>query len=416
MRAFLGQHIAAIRIGGGGNLWPVLGFGISMIVDYGALYYGFTLLVPRISGDLGWSLSFTFGGLSAAFFCAGLAAPLTGRLLDRHGGRVVMSWGTIGAAAALVLLASAQGRLSFLAAIILCEIAGTAVLYNAAFTTLTQIYGRGARRAITFTTLTAAFSSTIFWPLTSWLLSQYDWRTATLVLAGLLLTIALPIHLLLPAYRGTEDGIEGRPSADTAAVAAEPPVLEGSERRRAFMLVALSFSLTGFVIASLPLHLIPVLTSLGFSGAIAVMLGSLIGPSQFLIRFLEMIAGQRFSAIAVGLIAAGLIPIGLLILMLGGTSLAVGILFAVVYGMGQGLESIAKGIVPLALFGTSGYGAILGKIAMAGLFVSAGAPWIFSLVRESYGPMAALALVTVAGTIATFTYVGIPKPAETHST
>ncbi len=117
------------------------------------------------------------------------------------------------------------------------------------------------------------------------------------------------------------------------------------------------------------------------------MLGSLIGPSQFLVRFLEMIAGQRLSAISVGLIAAGLLPLGLLILMLGGTSLAVGILFAVIYGMGQGLESIAKGIVPLALFGTSGYGAILGRIAMAGLVVSAGAAWIFSIVRESYGPM-----------------------------
>jgi hypothetical protein len=170
--------------------------------------------------------------------------------------------------------------------------------------------------------------------------------------------------------------------------------------------------MTGFVIASLPLHLIPVLTGLGFSGATAVLLGSLIGPSQFLIRFLEMIAGQRLSALTVGLVAAGLVPLGLLILMLGGTSVAAGVLFALVYGMGQGLESIAKGIVPLALFGTSGYGAVLGKLAMAGLVVSAGAPWLFSLVRESYGPMAALSLVTVAGAIAALAYLGVPRPKD----
>jgi MFS family permease len=410
MRKVLEPYLASLRLDGERSLWPIAGLGISMIVDYGALYYAFTLLAPRISDDLDWSLSFTFGGLSAAFFCAGLTAPTTGRLLDRHGGRFVMSWGTVAAAAALSALALAHGPVSYFVTIILVEIAGTAVLYHAAFTTLTQIYGRGARRAITFTTLTAAFSSTLFWPLTSALLSHYDWRTVTLMLAGLLLSVSLPIHLLLPAHRPTADTLEGgrvgRPSA------AEPPMLEGANRRRAFILVALSFSLTGFVIASLPLHLIPVLTSLGFSGAVAVMLGSLIGPSQFLVRFLEMMAGQRLSALSVGLIAAGLIPLGLSILMLGGSSLLVGILFAVVYGMGQGLESIAKGIVPLALFGTAGYGAILGKISRAGLVVSAGAPWIFSLVRERYGPIAVLALVVVVGVIATVAYLGIPKPAE----
>ncbi len=414
MKRLLSPHIASIRRDEAQSLWPVAGFGISMIVDYGALYYAFTLLAPHIGADLGWSLSFTFAGLSIAFFCAGLAAPYTGRLLDRHGGRLVMSWGTVAAAAALALLALAQGRLSFIAAIILCEVAGTAVLYNAAFTTLTQIYGHGARRAITFTTLVAAFSSTIFWPLVGLLLESYDWRTVTFVLAGLLLAISLPIHLMLPGPRAETRPIES-PEAEAARAKSEPPMLEGAARRRAFILVSLSFSLTSFVIASLPLHLIPVLTSLGFSTAVAVMLGSLIGPSQFLVRFLEMVAGQRLSAISVGLIAAALIPLGLVILMLGGTSLVVGILFAVIYGMGQGLESIAKGIVPLALFGTSGYGAILGKIAMAGLVVSAGAAWIFSIVRESYGPMPALALVTVAGTIAAIAYLGIPKPPEAKS-
>jgi MFS family permease len=411
MRRLIASHLASIRPVDGPSLWPVLGFGVSMIVDYGALYYAFTLLAPRISEDLDWSLSFIFGGLSAAFFCSGLIAPTTGRLLDRYGGRIVMSLGTVAAAAALALMSVAEGRLSFLSTLVLAEIAGTAVLYNAAFTTLTQIYGRGARRAITFATLAAAFSSTIFWPLVSLLLTGLDWRQVLLVLAGLLIAISLPIHLLLPAFRGAEDDIVRGPAV-SAASTPEPPALDGALRRRAFILVALSFSMTGFVIASLPLHLIPVLTGLGFSGATAVLLGSLIGPSQFLIRFLEMIAGQRLSALTVGLVAAGLVPLGLLILMLGGTSVAAGVLFALVYGMGQGLESIAKGIVPLALFGTSGYGAVLGKLAMAGLVVSAGAPWLFSLVRESYGPMAALSLVTVAGAIAALAYLGVPRPKD----
>jgi MFS family permease len=415
VKHLIAPHLAAARLADAPSLWPVLGFGVSMIVDYGALYYSFTLLAPRISEDRGWSLSFIFGSLSAAFFCAGVVAPTTGRLLDRFGGRIVMSWGTIAGASTLVAMAMANGRLSFSLALILAEIAGTALLYNAAFTTLTQIYGRGARRAITFTTLAAAFSSSIFWPLVSWLLTELDWRQVLLVLAGLLLAISLPIHLLLPADRRSEDSLQGG-SAPRAAAHPEPPVLDGTARRRAFVLVALSFSMTGFVISALPLHLIPVLTSLGFTGTAAVLLASLIGPSQFLIRFLEMTAGQRLSALSVGLIAATLVPLGLLILIFGGASLGAGVLFALVYGMGQGLESIAKGIVPLALFGTSGYGAVLGKLAMAGLFVSAGAPWFFSLVRDSYGPMAALILIAVAGSVAAVAYLGIPRPATAQPT
>ncbi|MEZ5923997.1 MAG: MFS transporter [Hyphomicrobiaceae bacterium] len=412
MRWLLAPYVAEIQRGHGQSLWPVIGFGVSMIVDYGVIYYSFTLLAPRIAQDLSWSLSFTYSGLAAAFFCSGLAAPYAGKLLDRHGGRIVMSWGTLIAAAAMALLAAVEGPVSYVATVIAIEVAGTTVLYNAAFTTLTQIYGHGARRAITFTTLTAAFSSTLFWPLTSALLTHLDWRTVTLILAGLMILISLPIHLLLPRPRSDSRPVERGTSGGPHGVA---PILltDDRQRRRAFVLLSLSFSLSGFVIASLPLHLISVLTSLGFTGAVAVTLGSLIGPSQFLVRLIEMIVGQRLSAITVGLVAAALIPLGLLILMLGGTSLAAGVLFAVVYGMGQGLESIAKGIVPLALFGPTGYGTMLGRIAMAGLVVSAGAPWVFSLVRESHGPIAALALAAAAGLIATLAYLGIPKPSET---
>lgn len=413
MRRFLSPHIASIRSDNGKSLWPVAGFGISMIVNYGALYYAFTLLAPEISRDLGWDQSFIYAGLSASFFAAGLTAPFTGRWLDRFGGRIVMSWGTAVAALALALVAFAQGPWSFVATVVLAEVAATAALYNAAFATLTQLYGHGARRAITFTTLVAAFSSTIFWPLVSWLLTITDWRGTTLVLAGLMLAISLPIHLLLPAPR-TSDERESRTTAH--ATDTQPTVLEGPARRHAFFLLAFSFSMTGFVLSSMPLHMIPLLTSLGFTGAVAVSLGALVGPSQFLIRFLEMVAGQRFSAVAIGLIAAALVPLGLAILMFGGSSFAAGVLFAVVYGMGQGLESIAKGIVPLALFGTQSYGAILGKLARAGLFVSAGAPWILSLIRESYGAYAALGLSTVIGTLAALAYLGIPKPREVEPT
>lgn len=408
MKRLLAPYLAAIHDGNGESLWPVFGFGVSMIVDYGALYYSFTILAPHIGRDLGWGSSFTYGAISAAFFCSGLLAPLTGRLLDRHGGRLVMSAGTVIAAAALAALSMAEGRVSFVAALIVAEVAGTAALYNAAFTMLTQIYGRGARRAITFTTLVAAFSSTLIWPLTNALLGVLDWRGVMLVLAGLVLCVSLPIHLMMPvtgsnnAPERPRDGLTSRPP--------DAPVLTGRDRKRAFVLLVFSFSMTSFVLAALPIHFVPLLESLGYTNATAVLLGTLIGPSQFLIRFLEMIAGQRLSAVSVGLIAAVLVPAGLIVLMLGGSLLVAGFLFAVIYGMGQGLESIAKGIVPLALFGTEGYGTILGKIAMGGLFVSSGSPFVFALVRDSWGPMAGLALMTATSTLAALAYLGIPRP------
>ncbi len=128
MKRLLAPYLAAIHDGNGESLWPVFGFGVSMIVDYGALYYSFTILAPHIGRDLGWGSSFTYGAISAAFFCSGLLAPLTGRLLDRHGGRLVMSAGTVIAAAALAALSMAEGRVSFVAALIVAEVAGTVIV------------------------------------------------------------------------------------------------------------------------------------------------------------------------------------------------------------------------------------------------------------------------------------------------
>ena len=172
----------------------VSGLGITMIVGYGALYYAFAVTAPAIMAEFGWSRFFTYGGLSAALLAGGLTAPFAGRLFDRIGVRLPMTAGALVAALALVVLATAQGRGGFLVGMVMVHVASTCVLYDAAFTGLSQIEGAGSRRIITILTLVAGFSSTLFWPLTDGLVASLGWRGTYLVYAGAMVVVCAPLH------------------------------------------------------------------------------------------------------------------------------------------------------------------------------------------------------------------------------
>src|SRR5689334_22778160 len=155
---------------------PILGLGVTQIVGYGALYYAFAVLEPYISREFGWQSSWSFGCLSLALLIGGFAGPFAGRLIDERGARLIMSWGSVASSVALVGLAAAQGLVTFALALIIVEVTSVFVLYDAAFAAITQITGRqAARRAITQMTLLGGFASTVFWPITHFLVEATDW-------------------------------------------------------------------------------------------------------------------------------------------------------------------------------------------------------------------------------------------------
>ena len=393
-----------------GGLGLILALGVTQVAGYGALYYAFAVLAPEMTKSFGWAPEWTYGAFAAGLLAGGLAAPFSGQLIDRFGTRAMMSLGTVLAAASLYALSQAREPVSFFGAMIALEVVSTLVLYDAAFTALTQAEGAGARRAISKLTLIGGFASTLFWPLTTALLAIHDWRTIYQLYAIGYLLICLPLHaVLLPARGGRKAAALQAPQPDASA----DTYLVGTARSRAFVLLALAFSLQGFVMSAMSVHMLTMLQGLGLSAVLAVTIGAMVGPSQVAGRLVEMLFGTSLEPTTTAWVSATLMPLGFALLLVSGTTATLAGLFAVAYGISMGLSSIVRGTVPLRLFGPAGYGAMLGKLSAPGLAIKAAAPVAFTVMIERAGLLTSTILLIVlsgAAAVALFALSRTPVP------
>ena len=381
---------------------------ITQILDWAFLYYAFALWAPRIMQETGWSGSLVFGGYSLSLFVTGLASPFAGRLVDRHGGRLVMAAGTLVGALGLVVLALSQSEVLYFSAFSLIGLGMAGALYDPAFATLTQVSGPHARRAISTLTLAGGFASTLSWPLTLLLFGWFDWRMIALIYAGILVVLCTPLHFFgLP--RGEQRHYQNPPSPSTPANAAAAAPLQETRAKgpewQALGLFALVIMAHGFVTSAFSVHVIHVLDQWGLGEAVAVSAGALIGPAQVIARLIELLFGRQLPALTLGLGSVALLPIAFMILMFSPHGLASAALFALFYGASNGLLTIVRGLVPLALFGPEGYGRRLGLVSGPSLAVKAIAPMMIGAVLTGYSVgmvlwiasgCAALALVAMA--------------------
>ena len=352
-----------------------------------------------MTASFGWAAEWTYGGFAAGLLAGGLVAPTVGRLIDSYGTRLVMSIGSALAGLALFALAEARGPVSYFSAMIVLEAVATMVLYDAAFAALTQARGAGARRAISQLTLIGGFASTLFWPLTTALLAGFDWRGIYRLYAIMQFAFCLPLHLFV---------LPGRVRPPVHAAPASPPgqaggsdYLHGDARRTAFLLLALAFSLQGFVVSAMSVHMLTMLQGLGLGAAVAVGIGAMVGPSQVAGRLVEMLFGTRLQPVTTAWTSALLMPLGFMLLLAGGMTATLAGLFAIAYGISVGLGSIVRGTVPLQLFGPAGYGAMLGKLSAPGLAIKAAAPLAFAVLIERAGQVPSmLVLIGFSGTAA----------------
>lgn len=369
-------------------LWIVIcGLGLTQIIGWGTTYYMLGALSQDIAASTGWSGTLIFGAFSAALLLSGLISRRGGRLIDKVGGRRVMMAGSLCAATGLAVIGLFPHPATYVAGWLLLGLAMRFATYDAAFASLTQIVGQGARRAISYLTLFGGLASTVFWPVSHYLALGIGWADTLLVYAALNLFVCLPIHwAVLQAARGDQ-------SAESVAMTPAPH-LAGGERLKAIVLFATAIALNGLVFSAISAHSVPLFQGLGFAGDEAVFMAALIGPSQVASRLGEIMMGRRLTPMQLGLIAFGLLPVAVGLFALMGFSWPAAILFAVLYGASNGLVTIAKGAVPLMLFGTKGYGEVLGVISAPNLILNAAAPLLFALLL---GMVSAQVSLLIAG-------------------
>jgi MFS family permease len=331
------------------------------------------------------------GGLSLGLLIAGLVSPWVGSAIARRGGRPVLALSAGLLAAGLSALALAHSLPAFLFAWALIGLGMGAGLYDPAFATLGRLYGHGGRSAITTLTLFGGFASTVCWPLSAFLDAQLGWRGACLVCAGFQLAVALPAYLfVLPR--------ESPPPAPLPASPNSPVRTPASRdfRGSTFLLLASTITLSSVISTTLSVHLLTVLQGKGLTLAAAVGFGALVGPSQVAARTVEMAVARYHHPIWTKVASTSLVAPGLAALWLDAPIIPLAL---ALYGAGIGLESIARGTLPLAIFGPERYPVIMGRIAMPSLIAQAAAPSIGTALIESGGVDGAMAVFVASAVV-----------------
>lgn len=401
--------------------WPgrariVLTLGVAQTLAWASSFYLPAMLAASMARDVDVAVPTVYALLSMALVVSALLGPWAGRMIDRHGGRPVLMACSLVFALGLAVLATAQGLATLVLAWVLLGAAMGFGLYDAAFAALVRLYGTAARTPITGITLVAGFASTVGWPLTALLEAQWGWRGACAVWALLHLVLALPLNAMLP--RQTRPAVEvadavggGSPQSAPVAAASVPVAPPGSaaptatparptaDLGRAVLLAGI-FTLMSVVSTGIATHLPAVLQAAGATLAMAVATAALMGPAQVAARLVELGLMRRRSPLLTARAAALGHPLAVGLLFVLGPLGALP--FAVVHGLGNGLVTIVRGTLPLALFGAAGYGARQGWLTLPARLLGALSPWLFGLALARWGLgalglSAALALAGFAG-------------------
>jgi len=382
-----------------GQLGVVARLGTTQTLAWASSYYLPALLAGPLAADLGMAETEVFGAFTLALVISALVGPRAGRAIDQLGGRSVLLATNGLFALGLASLGLAQSGWQVWLAWALIGVAMGSGLYDAAFATLVRLYPVNARSAITGITLVAGFASTVGWPLTAWGIDALGWRGACMGWAALHLLLGLPLHLGLPR-EPVEAAPSPEPAVDRNGVAVPPHRPPGMG-----MAVAISavFAITWFTSTAMAAHLPRLLEAQGLSTAAALGVAMLVGPAQVAGRLLEFGLLRHVHPLLSARLAAAAHPLGVVTLMAAGPAGAWA--FAGLHGAGNGILTIAKGTLPLVVFGAAGYGQRQGWLMAPARIAQAVAPLLFGLAMAHWGAgalwltagLAVLALVLLQG-------------------
>jgi len=378
------------------NGWPlVIALSMAQLISWGSIFYAFAVLLEPMEAELGWSRPLLNAGLSAGLLVSGFCALPVGRLIDKHGGRWAMSFGSLLASLLLFAWSQVESVPVYFALWLGLGVAKSMTLYEPVFTVVTRLFPQGYRQRITVITLAGGLASTVFIPLTAWAVSAYDWRQALQMLALCNLLLCLPVHALWLRDGGLRDRSAKPEAAKASAAPQDRSPLQRALRHPSFWGILVCFTCHGATMAVMAFHFIPLLGENGIGLAAAVAVYALIGPAQVGGRLL-LLFGRSLPFLVTGQIVMALFPVAILVLILWPGELWLLFGFAVVYGGINGIATILRGTAVPEMLWREGYGAINGAISLPASISNALAPAAAALLWQWSGGYDAVMWVVFA--------------------
>lgn len=360
------------------------------LISWGTLYYSLTFLAEPIQQETHWSLTQIFGAFSGGLLVAAAAAPVVGEVIARWGARSCLTAGSLLASVALTVIAVSPTLVVFTIGWLLAGIAMAATLYEAGFSALRESSGPAFRRQVSTLALIAGLASTLAWPLAAGITAVADWRMALLCFAALNLGLAAPLHWSLPhRERDLDSDRHDRPTRS--------PALGFSMIGPGLCLAVLAFALSALLSSALSAHLAVLLSAQGIGDRLILWAAVLIGPMQVLARAMDMAWHNSYSTRVLGVLAMGLPPLGVALLLVSSHWPAAVLLFAALYGAGHGLVTIVKAVIPTLLGNEMAYPRLAGWIAAPGLVTRALGPVSTASMIEATDTRVTLVILLTAG-------------------
>ncbi|MEU8364452.1 MFS transporter [Nonomuraea sp. NPDC048882] len=358
---------------------------ITQTAGYGVLYYAYSVLIPPMSRDLDAGVAQLTGALTFAVLVSALAAPLVGRLLDRRGGRGLMTLGSVLGALAVLAWSQVRTVTQLYLACGLLGVASSMVLYEAAFAVIVAWFDAERRaRALLAVTVVAGFASSIFLPLTGFLVELYGWRQALVVLAAGYALTAVPLHGLALRSRSAPPHAARREIVATAL------------RERPFWLLVAAFLTQTGALAVMGVLLVTYLITLGHAPVFAAGVAGLLGVLSVTGRLVTTGLQTRWPVATITAVMFALQGLAAVLLPLTGRSVGGAVVAVVLFGLGFGVSTIARPALLADRYGTAAYGSLSGALALPITVAKAVAPLLAAGLAQVAGYPAVMAAVATA--------------------
>lgn len=367
----------------------VAALAVSQILGWGTTYEMPAVFGRAMATELGLANEMAFAGLTVMMLTMAFLGPWTGRMIGRHGASRVLAMGSVLMAAGLIALSLSTGLVTYAIAWLILGAGGSFALTVPAFAAVVEREGHGARRAIGILMIFTGLSSAVCWPLLTLAGEAFGWRGALIAAAAAQVFIALAVHLAVGRIAIT------RSEEDRAADAIEPLALSQRMALAAFLLIALSSSLSSLMTFGLSPQLLHILELSGATPALALQLGSLRAVFGISARAFDLVLGKRSSPVTTGLAGGAMLTAStLMLLFFSGTPSSL-LIFTALYGFGSGVSALARATMPLAFFSASRFARQSARLSLPQNLANATAPVLMTAVIDRAGIHAGLVLATL---------------------
>lgn len=367
------------------HLFVLFLLALTQIIGWGMVNI-LPVIATTVAKEFRTSLPMVFVGTSLMFVTMGLAAPWTGRAFRMFGARSVMAVGAGLIGAGLSLLALTPSLSLFWAAWVLIGMAGSMFLTTSAYAYIADYAEDRARSLIGTLMLVTGLAGSVFWPITAFLDGVVGWRATVLIYAGLMAFVVCPLVLI------------GLPATGTATTPATST--RSARKGPVFALLVTAIALNSFVTFGIEAMGIQLLQATGMEIARAVAVASLFGVFKVGGRVIDLLGGNRWDGLSTGVVSGAMIPIGLLVIWIGGQSILSVAGFLVIYGVGSGAFAVARATMPLVFFEKSDYAAAMATIALPMNLINALAPPVLAALMAAIGAHAVFAVLGALSTMA----------------